>query len=85
MILSKFPLTRRSGGIGEDPLPRHLAADLTIGGRGITLVAIHPTNPLRISRCFLTDFFNLTHRFVDFSTSNRNLAHRRRHSHNLRR
>ena len=50
VILSKFPLTRRSGGIGEDPLPRHLAADLTIGGRGITLVAIHPTNPLRISR-----------------------------------
>ncbi len=50
VILSKFPLTRRSGGIGEDPLPRHLAADLMVGGRGITLVAIHPTNPLRISR-----------------------------------
>jgi endonuclease/exonuclease/phosphatase (EEP) superfamily protein YafD len=31
-------------------LPRHLAADLAIEGRMITLVAIHPTNPLRISR-----------------------------------
>ena len=50
LILSRFPLTLRSSGIGEDPLPRHLAADLTIDGRTVTLVAIHPTNPLRISR-----------------------------------
>jgi endonuclease/exonuclease/phosphatase (EEP) superfamily protein YafD len=49
LILSRFPLTPRSSGIGEDPLPRHLAADLTIDGRTVTLVAIHPTNPLRIS------------------------------------
>jgi endonuclease/exonuclease/phosphatase (EEP) superfamily protein YafD len=49
-ILSRFPLRLRSSGIGEDPLPRHLAADLAIPGRSITLVAIHPTNPLRISR-----------------------------------
>jgi len=49
-ILSRFPLTLRSSGIGEDPLPRHLAADLAIEGRRITLVAIHPTNPLRLSR-----------------------------------
>jgi endonuclease/exonuclease/phosphatase (EEP) superfamily protein YafD len=50
VILSRFPLTRRSSGIGEDPLPRHLAVDLTIEGRAITLVTIHPTNPLRFSR-----------------------------------
>lgn len=49
-ILSRFPLTLRSSGIGEDALPRHLAADLTVGGRQLCLVAIHPTNPLRISR-----------------------------------
>jgi endonuclease/exonuclease/phosphatase (EEP) superfamily protein YafD len=49
-ILSRFPLKLRSSGIGEDPMPRHLAADLAIEGRAITLVAIHPTNPLRISR-----------------------------------
>jgi endonuclease/exonuclease/phosphatase (EEP) superfamily protein YafD len=48
-ILSRFPLTLRSSGIGEDPLPRHLAADLAIEGRRIALVAIHPTNPLRLS------------------------------------
>jgi hypothetical protein len=34
VILSKFPLTRRSAGIGEDPLPRHLAADVMVGGAG---------------------------------------------------
>ncbi|HET6161153.1 MAG TPA: endonuclease/exonuclease/phosphatase family protein [Dongiaceae bacterium] len=49
VILSRFPLTRRSSGIGEGPLPRHLAADLTVDGRSITLVAIHPANPLRLS------------------------------------
>jgi len=49
-ILSRFPLTLRSSGIGEDPLPRHLAADLTVEGRRITLAAIHPTNPMRLSR-----------------------------------
>jgi len=48
-ILSRFPLTLRSSGIGEDPLPRHVAADLVIDGRRITLAAIHPTNPLRLS------------------------------------
>jgi endonuclease/exonuclease/phosphatase (EEP) superfamily protein YafD len=50
VILSRFPLTLRSSGIGEDALPRHLAADLAIEGGSITLIAIHPTNPLRISR-----------------------------------
>jgi endonuclease/exonuclease/phosphatase (EEP) superfamily protein YafD len=50
LILSRFPLAPRSNGIGEDPLPRHLAADLTIDGRKIALVAVHPTNPLRFSR-----------------------------------
>jgi endonuclease/exonuclease/phosphatase (EEP) superfamily protein YafD len=50
VILSRFPLTRRSSGVGEDPLPRHIAADLMADGRRITLVAIHPTNPLRFSR-----------------------------------
>lgn len=49
VILSRFPLKLRSSGIGEDPLPRHLAADLAIEGRAITLAAIHPTNPLRLS------------------------------------
>ncbi len=47
VILSRFPLNLRSRGIGEGPLPRHLAADLMIDGREIALVAIHPTNPLR--------------------------------------
>ena len=50
LILSRFPLTLRSTGVGEDPLPRHLAADLSIGADLISLVAIHPTNPLRFSR-----------------------------------
>jgi endonuclease/exonuclease/phosphatase (EEP) superfamily protein YafD len=50
VILSRFPLVKRSSGIGEDALPRHLAADLAIEGRSVTLVAIHPTNPLRLSR-----------------------------------
>lgn len=50
LILSRFPMIWRSGGIGEDALPRHLAADLSIDGRSVTLVAIHPTNPLRLSR-----------------------------------
>jgi endonuclease/exonuclease/phosphatase (EEP) superfamily protein YafD len=50
VILSRFPLALRSKGIGEDPLPRHLAADLSIDGRTIALVAIHPTNPLRFDR-----------------------------------
>lgn len=50
-ILSRFPLTLRSSGIGEDPLPRHLAAELAIDGRRIAVVAIHPTNPLRLSHC----------------------------------
>jgi endonuclease/exonuclease/phosphatase (EEP) superfamily protein YafD len=49
-ILSRFPLTLRSKGAGEDALPRHLAADIAIAGRTMTLVAIHPTNPLRLSR-----------------------------------
>lgn len=50
LILSRFPLTQRSSGVGEDPTPRHLAADLRIGADTISLVAIHPTNPLRFSR-----------------------------------
>jgi endonuclease/exonuclease/phosphatase (EEP) superfamily protein YafD len=50
MILSRFPLALRSSGTGEDPLPRHLAADLSVAGQVITLVAIHPTNPLRLGR-----------------------------------
>lgn len=49
-ILSRFPLTLRSKGAGEDALPRHLAADFAIAGRPVALVAIHPTNPLRLSR-----------------------------------
>lgn len=50
VILSRFPLALRSSGIGEDPLPRHLAADLAVEGHIVTLAAIHPTNPLRLSR-----------------------------------
>jgi endonuclease/exonuclease/phosphatase (EEP) superfamily protein YafD len=50
LILSRFPLTLRSSGVGEDPLPRHLAAELSVGADRISLVAIHPTNPLRFSR-----------------------------------
>ena len=50
LILSRFPLTPRSSGVGEDPTPRHLAADLSIGADTVSLVAIHPTNPLRFSR-----------------------------------
>ncbi|WP_119299886.1 endonuclease/exonuclease/phosphatase family protein [Dongia deserti] len=50
LILSRFPLVLRTSGIGEDPLPRHLAADFMIDERRITLVAIHSTNPLRVSR-----------------------------------
>jgi endonuclease/exonuclease/phosphatase (EEP) superfamily protein YafD len=51
VILSRFPLTLRSRGIGEDddPLPRHLAVDIAVEGETITLAAIHPTNPLRLS------------------------------------
>lgn len=50
LILSRFPLTLRSTGVGDDPLPRHLAADLSVGADRISLVAIHPTNPLRFTR-----------------------------------
>jgi endonuclease/exonuclease/phosphatase (EEP) superfamily protein YafD len=51
VILSRFPLKLRSRGIGEDdPMPRHLAADVAAEGKIITIVAIHPTNPLRLSR-----------------------------------
>jgi len=50
LILSRFPLMPRSSGVGEDPTPRHLAADLSIGADTVSLVAIHPTNPLRFSR-----------------------------------
>lgn len=50
VILSRFPLTERSRGIGEDPTPRHLAADLEIAGGTVSLLAIHPTNPLRLPR-----------------------------------
>jgi endonuclease/exonuclease/phosphatase (EEP) superfamily protein YafD len=50
LILSRFPLTLRSTGVGEDPTPRHIAADLSIGTDTIGLIAIHPTNPLRFSR-----------------------------------
>lgn len=52
LILSRFPLMLRSSGIGEDPTPRHLAADLAIGADAISVVAIHPTNPLRFSRAY---------------------------------
>jgi endonuclease/exonuclease/phosphatase (EEP) superfamily protein YafD len=50
LILSRFPLMPRSSGVGEDPTPRHLAADLSVGADTVSLVAIHPTNPLRFSR-----------------------------------
>ncbi|HKP23298.1 MAG TPA: endonuclease/exonuclease/phosphatase family protein [Dongiaceae bacterium] len=50
LVMSRFPLALRSMGIGEDPTPRHLAADLAIGSDTIGLIAIHPTNPLRFSR-----------------------------------
>ena len=50
VILSRFPLTLRSSGGGEDRSPRHLAADLSIDADRISLVAIHPTNPMRFSR-----------------------------------
>lgn len=50
VILSRFPLTERSRGIGEEPTPRHLAADLAIAGGTVSLLAIHPTNPLRLPR-----------------------------------
>jgi len=50
VILSRFPLTLRSSGIGEDSAPRHLAADVSVEGRSIALVAIHPSNPIRFSR-----------------------------------
>ncbi|HJR22409.1 MAG TPA: endonuclease/exonuclease/phosphatase family protein [Dongiaceae bacterium] len=50
LILSRFPLTLRSTGVGEDPTPRHIAAELSIGIDTISLIAIHPTNPLRFSR-----------------------------------
>lgn len=49
-ILSRFPLSERSRGLGDDVAPRHLAVDLDIGGQPVSLVAIHPTNPLRLSR-----------------------------------
>lgn len=49
-ILSRFPLRERSRGLGGDVAPRHLAADLDIAGAAVSLVAIHPTNPLRLSR-----------------------------------
>jgi endonuclease/exonuclease/phosphatase (EEP) superfamily protein YafD len=50
LILSRFPLRHCSSGAGEDPTPRHLAADLATGIGTVSLVAIHPTNPLRFSR-----------------------------------
>jgi endonuclease/exonuclease/phosphatase (EEP) superfamily protein YafD len=50
VILSRFPLTLRGTGVGEDPTPRHIAAELSIETDTIGLVAIHPTNPLRFSR-----------------------------------
>ncbi len=49
-ILSRFPLRERSRGLGEDSAPRHLAADLDVAGHAVSLVTIHPTNPLRLSR-----------------------------------
>lgn len=51
-ILSRFPLHERSRGDGEGVAPRHLAADLELAGDGVSLVAIHPTNPLRLSRAY---------------------------------
>jgi endonuclease/exonuclease/phosphatase (EEP) superfamily protein YafD len=50
VILSRFPITLRSSGIGEDPMPRHLGADLAVGSRTIALLAIHPSNPIRFDR-----------------------------------
>lgn len=50
VVLSRFPMKERSRGIGEDARPRHLAVDLDVDGRLVTLVAIHPANPLRLSR-----------------------------------
>jgi endonuclease/exonuclease/phosphatase (EEP) superfamily protein YafD len=49
-ILSRFPMRERGRGLGEDAAPRHLVADLDIAGATISLVAIHPTNPLRLER-----------------------------------
>src|SRR5262249_36301974 len=50
VILSRFPLKLRGSGNGEtDPLPRPLAADIVVDGKPIALVAVHPTNPLRLS------------------------------------
>jgi endonuclease/exonuclease/phosphatase (EEP) superfamily protein YafD len=49
-ILSRFPLQERSRSLGEETPPRHLAVDLDIDGATISLIAIHPTNPLRLSR-----------------------------------
>lgn len=49
-VFSRFPLAPRSRGEGEDPMPRHLAVDLDVGGRTIALVVIHPTNPLWLDR-----------------------------------
>jgi endonuclease/exonuclease/phosphatase (EEP) superfamily protein YafD len=50
VVLSRFPIRLRSQGVGDDPLPRHLAVDLDVGGRTISLVVIHPGNPLRFER-----------------------------------
>jgi len=51
LVLSRFPLTLRSSGTGEEQeAPRHLAADLAIEDRTIALVAVHPSNPIRLSR-----------------------------------
>lgn len=50
VILSRFPIRPRSQGVGDDQRPRHLAADLDVGGRTISLVVIHPGNPLRLER-----------------------------------
>jgi endonuclease/exonuclease/phosphatase (EEP) superfamily protein YafD len=50
VVLSRFPFRERSRAIGDDAPPRHLAVDLDIGARRVTLVMIHPTNPLRFSR-----------------------------------
>ncbi len=49
-ILSRFPVRERSRGFGDGVAPRHLAADLDVSGTVVSLVAIHPTNPLRLSR-----------------------------------
>jgi endonuclease/exonuclease/phosphatase (EEP) superfamily protein YafD len=50
VFLSRFPLIGRSRSFGDGALPRHLAADIDIEGRHVSLLAIHPTNPLRVSR-----------------------------------